>query len=420
MRYFPGYEKSHEREMRTYFLSLPEDHRRRYAALEARKIGFGGVAYIASVLGISRQTIYAGMSELDEMGKDDPEHPRRPSGSEGRVRRPGGGRPKAVERQEGLETMAECILEAHSAGSPTDENVRWTDLKPLQLACELVDRGFEIGRNTAAKLLEQAGFRRRSLRKELITGYVDPYQRDQQFRHIDELRRRCLAQGIPVLCVDTKKKETLGTLYRPGQCYSTDTQYVYDHDFRHLASGTLVPHGVYDFFENVGFMTLGTSRETSEFVCDAIALAWELEFCQSYRDAPEILLTFDAGGANSIRSLRFKEDLIDLSRRLGLPLRIAHYPPYTSKWHPIEHRLFSQVERALHGVILDSSQTALEAIQRTHTTTGLRVTARILDRAYALGRKCSDTFKDIRDKFIRHDNIRGEWNYLVDANGFSQ
>lgn len=167
-------------------------------------------------------------------------------------------------------------------------------------------------------------------------------------------------------------------------------------------------------------MTLGTSRETSAFVCDAIALAWEVEFRHHYREAPEILLTFDAGGANSIRSLRFKEDLIDLSKRLGLPLRIAHYPPYTSKWHPIEHRLFSQVERALHGVILDSPQTALEAVQRTSTTTGLRVSTRILDHVYTLGRKCSDTFKHIRDKFIRHDDVRGEWNYLVDATGFTQ
>jgi len=420
MNHFPGYEKSHEEQMRTYFRSLPEDHRRRYAAIEAQKIGFGGVAYISQVLGISRQTIYTGMQELQEMGKEDREQPPRPSGHKDRIRRRGGGRRKDVECKAGLEAAAEHILDAHSAGSPTDENVRWTDLEPLRLAQELTQYGYEMCRNTAAKLLDWAGYRRRSLRKELITGHVDAHERDQQFRHIDALRTRAHAQGIPVLCVDTKKKETLGTLYRPGRCYSTDIQRVYDHDFRHLASGTLVPHGVYDFFANVGFMTLGTSRESSAFVCDAIALAWELEFSQRYRDAPEILLTFDAGGANSIRSLRFKEDLIGLSKRLGLPLRIAHYPPYTSKWHPIEHRLFSQVERALHGVILDSPQSALEAIQRTSTTTGLRVTARVLDRVYMLGRKCSDMFKHIKDQFIRHDNVRGEWNYLVDANGIAQ
>jgi hypothetical protein len=304
-----------------------------------------------------------------------------------------------------------CPRLHYSAGSPTDENVRWTDLKPLQLAEELVRRGFEIGRNSAAKLLDRAGYRRRCLRKELITGHVDPHQRDQQFRHIHELRLRAHAQGTPVLCVDTKKKEKLGHLHRPGQRYSTDTQRVYDHDFPHLASGTLVPHGVYDYFENVGFMTLRTSRESSAFVCDAIASAWEQEFCHRYPDATEILLTFDAGGANSVRSLRFKEDLLALSKRLSLPLRIADYPPYTSKWHPIEHRLFSQVERALRGHILDSPETALEAVRRTRTTTGLRVTAHILDKAYEVGRKCSDTFKQIKDKFIRHDAVRADWNY---------
>jgi hypothetical protein len=354
MSEFRGYDHAHEETMRLYYRSLPEDHRRRYAGVEALKIGFGGIAYVARVLGMSRRTVYAGIRELEAMGDDDHEPPQRPSGDAKRIRRPGGGRPQATRRQAGLEQTLEDILEAHSAGSPTDPRVVWTDLKPMQLAGELLRRGFEIGRNTAARLLERAGYRRRSLRKELITGHVDPHERDQQFRHIDALRRQAHARGNPVLCVDTKKKELLGQLHRSGQCYSTDVQCVYDHDFRHLANGLLVPHGVYDYFDNAGFMTLGTSRETSAFVCDAIALAWEEDRHARYSNAEEIVLTFDAGGANAARSLRFKEDLVALSARLGLPLRIAHYPPYTSKWHPIEHRLFSQVERALRGVILDS------------------------------------------------------------------
>ena len=419
MNEFRGYDQSHEDYMRIYSRSLPEDHRRRYAALEALKIGFGGIAYVGRVLGMSRRTIYTGIRELEEMGDDDPRHPRRPSGDERRIRRAGGGRPKATERQAGLEETLEEVLEAHSAGSPTDEAVRWTDLKPLQLAQELLERGFEIGRNTAAKLLERAGYRRRSVRKELITGHVDPDERDRQFRYIDTLRRQAQARGVPVLCVDTKKKESLGHLHRRGQCYSNDAQYVYDHDYRHLARGVLVPHGVYDYHDHVGFITLGTSRETSAFVCDAIALVWEEDRAARYPDAEEIVLTFDSGGANAARSIRFKEDLVELSGRLGLRLRVAHYPPYTSKWHPIEHRLFSQVERSLSGVILDSPQTALEAVQRTRTQTGLTVKARILDTVYEVGRKCSDTFRDIKDKFIRHDDVLGKWNYVVDANLFS-
>lgn len=419
MSEFHGYDQEHEETMRLYYRSLPEDHRRRYAGVEALKIGFGGIAYVARVLGMSRRTVYAGIRELEAMGDDDHEPPQRPSGEAKRIRRPGGGRPQATRRQAGLKQTFEDILEAHSAGSPTDPNVVWTHLKPMQLAGELLRRGFEIGRNTAARLLERAGYRRRSLRKELITGHVDSHERDQQFRHIDALRRQAHARGNPVLCVDTKKKELLGQLHRSGQCYSTDVQCVYDHDFRHLAKGLLVPHGVYDYFDNAGFMTLGTSPETSAFVCDAVALAWEQDRHARYRNAKEIVLTFDSGGANATRSLRFKEDLVTLSARLGLPLRIAHYPPYTSKWHPIEHRLFSHVERALRGVILDCHETALQAVQRTHTQTGLRVKARILDKVYDIGRKCSDTFRDIKDQFIRHDDILGQWNYVVDARGFN-
>jgi hypothetical protein len=419
MSEFQGYDQAHEDTMRLYCASLPEDHRRRYAAVEALKIGRGGITYVARVLGMSRRTIYTGMRELEAMDTGEGSPPQRPSGDAKRIRRPGGGRPRATQRQAGLEETFEDILEVHSAGSPTDPRVVWTDLKPMQLVAELLRRGFAIGRNTAAKLLKRAGYRRRSLRKELITGHVDADERDQQFRYIDALRRHAQARGNPVLCVDTKKKELLGRLHRPGQCYSTDVQRVYDHDFRHLAQGLLVPHGVYDYFDNVGFMTLGSSRETSAFVCDAIALAWEEDRAARYPDAQEIVLTFDCGGANAARSLRFKEDLVALSARLGRPLRIAHYPPYTSKWHPIEHRLFSHVERALRGVILDSHETALKAVQRTRTQTGLHVKARILDKVYEVGRKCSDTFRDIKDNFIRHDDILGHWNYVVDARGFN-
>ncbi len=307
----------------------------------------------------------------------------------------------------------------HHPGSPSDETVRWTELKPVPLTQQLLARGYEVSRNTVVRLLKRAGYRRRSLRKELLTGDVDPHERDQPFRYLDTLRRQAQAHGIPVLCVDTKKKEMLGHLHRRGHGYSTGIQFGYDPDDRHLATGILVPHGVSDDHDNVGFITLGASHETSAFVCDAIALAWQEDRAERYPHVQEILLTFDCGGANAARSLRFKEDLVELSARLGLRLRVAHYPPYTAKWHPIEHRLFSQVERSFSGIILDSPHTALEAVQRTRTQTGLTVKARLLDTVYELGRKCSEAFQDIRAKFIRHDNVLGKWNYVVDANGFS-
>ena len=215
MNEFVGYQAVHEAAMRLYWRSLPEDHRRRYAAIEALKIGYGGVAYVSRVLGLSRRTIYTGIRELDQMTNDDPDHPQRPSGDAWRVRRPGGGRPPTSAREPLLGQSLTEVLDAHSAGSPTDPRVRWTDLKPMQLAKALVTLGVTLSRNTAAKLLEQSGFRRRALRKELITGDVDPQARDVQFRYIAALRRLARQRGIPALCIDTKKK---------GNCSGTPCQ----------------------------------------------------------------------------------------------------------------------------------------------------------------------------------------------------
>jgi hypothetical protein len=414
MNEFPGYDEEREQMMEVFFRSLPEDHRRRYAAVEAHKIGFGGVSYISQVLGLSRGPIYEGLRELEQMADSD--DPQRPSGT-GRIRRPGAGRPKESARQAGLEKAAKQVLEAHCAGSPTDAQVKWTDLKPIALAVELAHRGYDVCRNTAAQLLEGAGFKKRKLRKELITGDVDPVERNEQFEHIAALRESYHERGLPVFAVDTKKKELLGLLHRPGECYSTGDQAVYDHDYRHLATGVAIPHGVYDDDEKFGFITLGTSHETGELITDALARCWHWYGRFHYPQADEILLTFDAGGANSVRSPRFREDLLNLSERLGLRLRLAHYPPYTSKWHPIEHRLFSQIERALRGIIPDSIETVRDAIQRTTTQTGLTVKTYILDKFYPLGRKCSEVFEDIKDHYILHHNFLGKWNYTVDAAG---
>jgi hypothetical protein len=206
MNEFSGYPAEHETTMRLYSRSLPEDHRRRYAAVEALKIGYGGVAYVARVLGMSRRTLYTGIRELAQMQDADPAHPQRPSGEPWRVRRLGGGRPPITRQQPQLTVILDEVLVAHSAGSPTDERVRWTDLKPFSLARELMAHGLAVSRNTAVALLARAGFRRRALRKELITGVVDPQARDQQSRHIADLRQQAAARGIPVLCIDTKKR----------------------------------------------------------------------------------------------------------------------------------------------------------------------------------------------------------------------
>mgnify|MGYP000235057507 CR=1 FL=1 len=410
MSTFTGYGAAHKDTMRIYCASLPEDHRRCYAAL---KIVRSGITFVTSVSKMSRRTLYTGIWELEAMDTGDGGSPSRSSVGPQRVRRRGGGRPKATARQPGLQSTCERILETNSVGSPTNPDVVWTHFKSMQLATALVRCGFDIGRNIAARLLEGAGYQRRALRKELITGHVDLLARDCQFYQINDLRRQAHAAGNPVLCVDMKKKALLGYLHRPGQCYGTGIQRAYDHDFRHLAEGHRVPQGAYDAFNHHGFITLGTSRATSAFVCDAVAPAWNETFWHNGPRATEIVLTFDAGGANAVRSLSLEEDLIALSRRLGLPVCIAHDPPYTSKWHPIEHCLFSQFERGLRGVMLDSPPTALNAIQRVSTQTGLSAVATILNRVYEIGRKCCDGFHEAKDLFIHHDAVLRQRNSLV-------
>jgi hypothetical protein len=209
------------------------------------------------------------------------------------------------------------VLEAHSAGSPTDARVKWTDLKPVALAVERAQRGYDVCRNTAAQLLEGAGFKKRKLRKELITGEVDPVERNEQFEPIAALRESYHERGLPVFGVDTKKKEQLGLLHRPGECYSPGEQAVSDQDDRHRATGVALPNGIDDDYENFGFITLGTRHETRELITDALARCGHWDGRDHSPQADEILLTFDAGGAHRVRSLRFREDLLNLSERLG-------------------------------------------------------------------------------------------------------
>jgi len=368
------------------------------------------------ILNITRSVIYSGLTELKAMKSNNLDNPKRPSGT-GRIRRPGAGRKGIATEQKGIIIAAENILQNHSAGSPTDENITWTSLKPKGLMDELASQCFQICKPTAKKIISDLGFKRRSLRKEIITGYVDPILRDEQFIFIGEQKRLFNDKKLPVFSIDTKKKELIGLLQRPGKCYSTGAQRVYDHDYRHLATGVAIPHGIYDLYKNFGFITIGNSHETSEYICDAIARCWYWYGRYQYPEADEILLLFDAGGRNSIHSTRFKEDLIYLSQRLNIKFRVAHYPPYTSKWNPIEHRLFSQVEKALSGIIPNSIETIHHAIKQTKTTTGLSVKAYILDKVYQLGRKCSKSYQNFKADFIKYDDERSAWNYIVNGAG---
>jgi hypothetical protein len=238
--------------------------------------------------------------------------------------------------------------------------------------------------------------------------------RNEQFENIARLKAEHVAAGNPVVSMDTKKKEYLGNFYRDGHLYTTEEIQVYDHDFSSQALGVVIPHGIYDLQRNTGYINLGTSRDTSEFACDCIRNWWLNQGRFVYPNATSILVLCDGGGSNSSRHYIFKQDLQALADELGIEIRIAHYPPHTSKYNPIEHRLFPHVTRACQGVVFTSVELVQALMQKTHTRQGLTVTVQIIDKVYQKGRKAAKDFKDTMR--IVFDDFLPRWNYTAVPN----
>lgn len=235
--------------------------------------------------------------------------------------------------------------------------------------------------------------------------------RNAQFERIAKLKALFEAKGNPVISVDTKKKELIGNLFREGKIYTTETVEVFDHDFPSLAEGVAIPHALYDMARNEGYVNIGTSRDTSEFACDSIKHWWNQYGKLYYPDADSILMLMDGGGSNSSRHYIFKQDLQALADEIGIEIRIAHYPPHTSKWNPIEHRLFPHITRSLQGMVLTTHQLVKELIERTTTKSGLRVFVSIFNRVYETGRKVTEGFKE--SMRILFDDELALWNYVA-------
>ena len=235
--------------------------------------------------------------------------------------------------------------------------------------------------------------------------------RNQQFERIAALKAEYQEAGNPIVSMDTKKKELIGNFYRDGVLYATEEVQTYDHDFPSYAEGVIIPHAFYDVVQNKGFINIGTSRDTSEFACDSFRNWWQQEGQQDYPDATSILVLCDGGGSNNARHYLFKQDLQALANDIGIEIRIAHFPPYCSKYNPIEHRLFPHVTRACQGVIFKSQELVAELVAKTHTQQGLSVTVDIIEHVYETGRKVADDFKD--NMTIVFDQILPQWNYTA-------
>ena len=300
------------------------------------------------------------------------------------------------------------VLADHTAGDPMRLDVKWTNLSRRQIAKRMGDLGTSVSRDVVSQLLRKHGYRRRKALKKKTMGPRHP-DRNAQFENISRLKKKYFKAGLPVISIDTKKKELLGDFYRDGVIDTREAVEVNDHDFGSMGSGTVIPHGVYDVGLNRGFVHLNTSHDTSELACDSIAAWWEDHGRAAYPNAKKLLVLCDGGGSNSASRYVFKEELQKLANRLGIEIRVAHYPPYCSKYNPIEHRLFAHVTRACRGVIFRTLETVRYYISKTETTTGLIVGVRVLDKAYQTGRKCATGFKESMK--IVFDKILPKWNY---------
>lgn len=300
------------------------------------------------------------------------------------------------------------VLEHHTAGDPMRFEVKWTNLSRRQIAKRVKDLGTPVSRHVVSQLLRKHGYRRRKALKKKTMGPRHP-DRDAQFENIASLKTKYLKAGSPVISIDTKKKELLGDFFRDGVIDTQATIEVNDHDFGSMGSGTVIPHGIYDVGRNEGFLHLNTSHDTSELACDSVAAWWENHGRASYPNAKELLVLCDGGGSNSASRYVFKEQLQKLATRLGLEIRVAHYPPYCSKYNPIEHRLFPHVARACLGVIFRSLETVRCYMAKAETSTGLKTRVRVLAKVYETGRKCVEGFKETMT--IVFDKLLPKWNY---------
>lgn len=301
------------------------------------------------------------------------------------------------------------VVEDFIGGKPQDDTIKWIGLKPIEIQEKLGKQNYIISPYIAQQLIIHAGLKKRSYLKDAKTKVV-PF-RNEQFEKIACLKAAFLDSGLPVLSMDVKHKELIGNFFRDGKYYDFKHRKVNDHDFRTSAEGIVIPHGLYDIVDNFGYLTLGTSNDTSQFCCDNIAYWWQQELQWKYPDANWVLILCDGGGSNNSRHYIVKQDFYSLAQQLDINIVLAHYPPYCSKWNPIEHRLFCHVHRAWEGTIFHNIQIVKKQAEKTYTKTGLGVKVAINDNEYLIGRKPMEHFKNNINQYVTFDEHLPQWNY---------
>jgi Rhodopirellula transposase DDE domain len=378
---------------------LNERARRLWAAAESVAIGYGGDAVVSSATGLSRNTIRSGRRELAEGGAPT-----------GRLRRAGAGRPAIERRQPGLRAALEALVDPLTRGDPTSP-LRWTCKSKAKLAAALTAQGWRVSATTVGHLLHDLGYRLQALQKTL-EGTAHP-DRNAQFEHINATATAFLQRRQPVISVDTKKKELIGNFKTSGREWqpSGQPEPVRVHDFPGDAVGKAIPYGVYDMARNEAWVSVGRDHDTPAFAVAAIRQWWTMMGRGAYPAATDLYITADAGGSNGYRSRAWKAGLQRVADDLRLTIHVSHFPPGTSKWNKIEHRLFCHLTENWRGRALVTFETLVELIGNTTTATGLRVQARLDKRHYKTG--VTVTAAEMRALTIDPDSFHGDWNYTV-------
>ena len=379
---------------------LDERGRRMWAAVEARSLGRGGIVAVASATGISDRTIRNGIRDLasgDLLSSD-------------RQRRSGGGRKTYQDLQPELLDVLDRLINPTTRGDPMSP-LRWTCKSTRTLAVELGKQGFAVSPTTVRRLLVKMGYSLQANRKKR-EGRQHP-DRDAQFRHINNRVRAQQRRGEPAISVDTKKKEILGNKKAVGRTYEPKGQprEVDTHDFPDKEKGKVVPYGVYDIHRNEAGVSVGISHDTAEFAVAGIERWWQKLGRKRYPSAKRIVITADSGGSNSSRCRLWKLELQRFADKTGLIVEVTHYPPGTSKWNKIEHRLFCHITQNWRGEPLETHEIVVESISKTTTTEGLEVHVWLDQSIYAKGRKVPD--KELNECIIIRNKFHREWNYTI-------
>jgi len=389
-----------KRKFRPAWPHLDERTRRIMAATEAVSLGYGGVSLVSRACGLSRKAIRKGIVELQARGKP----------MVGRVRRPGAGRKSLTESDPTLVATLEALIDEQTRGDP-ESALRWICKSTRTIAGELVEQDHPVSHMKVAQILHGLNYSLQGNRK--TEEGEDHPDRDAQFQHINAAVKRCLGQGIPVISVDTKKKELLGDYYNAGQQWlpAKHPIPVQGHDFPSPAVPRAYPYGIYDIGRNAGFVNVGTDHDTGAFAVASIRGWWRSEGRRLYPEAQSILITADGGGSNGWRLRLWKLELQKLADQTALDISVCHFPPGTSKWNKIEHRLFSFISSNWRGEPLRDYETIVNLIAATTTAKGLKVTCRLDRRRYPIGREVTNAQMKLIN--LERNKFHGEWNYKI-------